>query len=686
MTAGSIILLDVTQGIDFLEPITRLTPDALFPESECTMPGPTWGKWMAPLGLQTPSPVPPEQLRWPGHCYRSPYPLSEKYFFAAYSFDNLIGEPVWNPPNMFGLYLVDRFGNKELVYRDLNIASLWPVPLRPRPRPPLLSPVEGLAGPRPAALAQPSQAADLLPPTGGRAVVHAPAPAQRSGATESVSPVEHLAGLQEGTFLLQDVSRSWPALPRGSIKLLRIVQVLPKTTPHINEPAVGLPNMSPGKQVLGTVPVEPDGSAYFRAPAGLPLTFQALDEHGQALQIMRSVTYLQPGENAGCIGCHESRTTAPAVGRVALAFDRPPSMIEPGPDGSYPLITLINSEPTTTPGFFGARASGLMQKLLAVRHEGVARKCLICLLFRLLGNTCAHSVRILVMNSMGFCSVVCNVRLRHERASAPPARYGTSAISVIDTHARVLSVVRSLKEHAMTSKVDRRRFLRNAGTSIAAATAATATACASLAQAGQKDKKLKIIGVACSPRQGKTTAAAVKVCLEAAQAVAPERIEVELIDLAGLRIPAQVAVGLPLEPGERDDFPKVADKLGETHVAGIIIGSPVYFCNMSALCKAFLDRCFSFRAKKFGLANKVAGVVAVGGVRNGGQEMTIQSIQAALMCQEMLVVGDGRPTAHTGATLWNSGKDDISEDEFGLSTAKNLGRRVAEVALNRSGT
>ncbi len=54
------------------------------------------------------------------------------------------------------------------------------------------------------------------------------------------------------------------------------------------------------------------------------------------------------------------------------------------------------------------------------------------------------------------------------------------------------------------------------------------------------------------------------------------------------------------------------------------------------------------------------------------------------MCQEMLVVGDGRPTAHTGATLWNSGKDDISDDEFGLGTAKNLGRRVAEVALNRA--
>jgi len=50
----------------------------------------------------------------------------------------------------------------------------------------------------------------------------------------------------------------------------------------------------------------------------------------------------------------------------------------------------------------------------------------------------------------------------------------------------------------------------------------------------------------------------------------------------------------------------------------------------------------------------------------------------------MLVVGDGRPRAHTGATLWNSGKDDISDDEFGVGTAKNLGRRVAEVALNRA--
>ncbi len=235
----------------------------------------------------------------------------------------------------------------------------------------------------------------------------------------------------------------------------------------------------------------------------------------------------------------------------------------------------------------------------------------------------------------------------------------------------------------MARNVSRRRFLR-AGAAVAATTVAATAARTSLAQGEQEARKLKIIAVACSPRQGKTTAAALQVCLEAAKAVAPERIEVELIELAGLKIPAHLAVGLPLEPGEKDDFPLVAEKLGDRNVAGIIIGSPVYFCNMSALCKAFLDRCFSFRARKFALANKIAGVVAVGGVRNGGQELTIQSIQAALMCQEMLVVGDGRPTAHTGATLWNSGKDDLSDDEFGLGTAKNLGRRVAEVALNRA--
>lgn len=231
----------------------------------------------------------------------------------------------------------------------------------------------------------------------------------------------------------------------------------------------------------------------------------------------------------------------------------------------------------------------------------------------------------------------------------------------------------------MANDVTRRRFLRTAGGGAAAATAFSALSAEGAQQAGPT----KIVAVCCSPRKGKTTAAALRVCLDAAKGVDPDLVEVELIELAGLKIPASVVAGVPLEPGERDDFPKVAAKLSGRNVGGIIVGSPVYFANMTALCKAFLDRCGMFRKKDFALSGKVGAVLAVGGVRNGGQELTIQSVQAALLCQEMILVGDGRPTGHFGARLWNAGDDDISQDKFGLTTARNLGRHVAEVALRQ---
>ena len=237
----------------------------------------------------------------------------------------------------------------------------------------------------------------------------------------------------------------------------------------------------------------------------------------------------------------------------------------------------------------------------------------------------------------------------------------------------------------MTSKVNRRKFLRNAGAGVAAGSAVTAAVSAASAEPAQAASPIKIIAISGSPRKGKTTAAALKVCLEAAQAVDPERIETELIELADMKLNGNMAAGIPLEPGQQDDFPDLAAKLAEPSVAGIVIGSPVYFGSMTSLCKAFLDRSIALRMRKFALANKVGGALAVGSVRNGGQELTLQGIQAAMMCQEMVVVGDGRPSCHTGATVWNSGNDDISKDEFGLSTAKNLGRRVAEVALKMAG-
>jgi hypothetical protein len=101
-------------------------------------------------------------------------------------------------------------------------------------------------------------------------------------------------------------------------------------------PKLGIAADDPGKCVFGTVPVEEDGSAYFRAPAGVTLFFQALDAGGVTVQTMRSATHVQPGQTLSCIGCHEHRQQAPPS-RLAMASLRKPSKIVAGPEGSWPL-------------------------------------------------------------------------------------------------------------------------------------------------------------------------------------------------------------------------------------------------------------------------------------------------------------------------------------------------------------
>jgi multimeric flavodoxin WrbA len=228
----------------------------------------------------------------------------------------------------------------------------------------------------------------------------------------------------------------------------------------------------------------------------------------------------------------------------------------------------------------------------------------------------------------------------------------------------------------MTS-ITRRDFVRDSVAAGAAVTAMAASAGAEPATAA--DGKIRIVAVSCSPRKGQTTAMALGVCLQAAKEVS-DRIETELIELAGLRINGNVAAGVPLAEGEQDDFPKLVPRLADPQVRGLIIGTPVYFSNMSSLCKAFLDRCITLY-QSFALSNKVGGVVAVGGTRNGGQELTIQAVQWSLYCQEMILVGHGRPGPRLGATVWSGAPGGVLKDEYGMTTVKTLGRRVAEVAL-----
>jgi hypothetical protein len=89
---------------------------------------------------------------------------------------------------------------------------------------------------------------------------------------------------------------------------------------------------------LGIAPVEEDGSANFYAPAGKVLYFQALDADYREIQRMRSVVQLQPGEKRGCIGCHESRMSAPLMAKaVPTAVRRLPSTLQPPPWGAGPF-------------------------------------------------------------------------------------------------------------------------------------------------------------------------------------------------------------------------------------------------------------------------------------------------------------------------------------------------------------
>ena len=246
--------------------------------------------------------VPPQyDMTWlRQNCFRDPCPVSRDLFLCSHA-----------PAEQFGLYVIDRWGNREVIYFDPAMGSMAPMPLRPTPAPPVLSP---------------TLAAD-----------------------------ETNAG--QGQFVMADVYRGLePKVKRGQVKYLRVCQEVRADLRQLaggdyqqdHEPfmdwyatpvhKVSGPNGWPSyvaKGVLGLVPVEADGSASFVAPAGKVIYFQALDENYNELQRMRSVVQLHAGETRGCIGCHEDRNSAPPIsGPIPLALQRPPSQLQPPPWGA----------------------------------------------------------------------------------------------------------------------------------------------------------------------------------------------------------------------------------------------------------------------------------------------------------------------------------------------------------------
>ncbi|MCA9442864.1 MAG: hypothetical protein KC964_18825, partial [Candidatus Omnitrophica bacterium] len=241
-----------------------------------------------PITRLTPEVPFPEIEGWPDSFYANPWPLSERYHLVSWARERVVREGQLRAPNGMGLYLFDAEGNMELLHRDPEIGSECPIPIRPRETPPIL--------------------------------------ANGSGPNSDM----------KGRFLISDVYSGLPNVEEGEIQNLRVVAVPAKTQPTMDSPKLGITKDDPGKCVLGTVPVEKDGSAYFEVPAGVIVFFQVLDRQGMAIQTMRTTTHVQPGQTLSCIGCHEPRLKAPPV-KQALASLRVPSKIEPGPEGSWPL-------------------------------------------------------------------------------------------------------------------------------------------------------------------------------------------------------------------------------------------------------------------------------------------------------------------------------------------------------------
>ncbi len=208
---------------------------------------------------------------WPKFLH--PWPLSDRHVLVA-------ARPA--PKSEWGLYLADTFDNLVLIKELPGEALLEPIPLVAQARPPV-----------------PPSRVD----------------------PEAKDAVVQLADVHAGPGLR--------GVPRGTVKRLRLFTyqfAYHGMGGQVNR--VGLDGPWDIKRVLGTVPVEPDGSAHFRVPANTPIAVQPLDADGAALQLMRSWFVGMPGEVVGCVGCHERDGTAPPYAS-ASAFLRAPSDVTP---------------------------------------------------------------------------------------------------------------------------------------------------------------------------------------------------------------------------------------------------------------------------------------------------------------------------------------------------------------------
>jgi hypothetical protein len=194
-----------------------------------------------------------------------PYPLSSKYFLTSCNLDG-----------NWGIYLVDVFDNMLPICVEPGVSVLEPVPFRKTEMPPVIP-----------------ERVDL----------------SREDAVVYMSDIYTGDGLKR--------------VPRGTVKKMRLFAFDYGYLRLANHTYIGKEGPWDVHRILGTVDVEPDGSASFHVPANTPIALQPLDEEGKSIQLMRSWFVAMPGENLSCTGCHEDNRHAPPTTLRAASRKRP---------------------------------------------------------------------------------------------------------------------------------------------------------------------------------------------------------------------------------------------------------------------------------------------------------------------------------------------------------------------------
>jgi len=334
---GCIGVVDPKDGLNFPSGIWKVTQEMHWPE---VGDGPI------------PTPGVTDEYHTSGKYagYKTPYPLSEELFLVSARTGGIWvgGMRSGHDPTIgkFKLYLMDIYGNRELIYQGENNV-LYAQPVRARKSPPLLPDLADMPG------------------------------------SEKDNPT-----IRPGVFASNNIFKNAPPEIREHGKYLRVVESMPKNysvglvhsggkpfgsegpntawgvwgekflqgktpTPTtdlswgdssvVQGPVTSITGPLSVKQIHGVVPIHEDGSVNFKVPPCRMLYFQVLDEQYRAVHTMRSWVSARPGEYRGCTGCHEAHNSTPVV--AAFQSRRTPDTIEPPPWGVRSLSFVKHVQP-----------------------------------------------------------------------------------------------------------------------------------------------------------------------------------------------------------------------------------------------------------------------------------------------------------------------------------------------------